>query len=380
MAKTPISDQLVHDAARAPQALQHAKAIQAALSGNSAGPEKIFRDPLEDADISPIAFSTAKLLRDVRGGGTYIIDPIQYDSDGGADLNLIIKDVRALAQKLRLVDDSKFGMLQCRAVLRTRRNHSAASYDFLFRTPAGSGGAVTTLRALLISGRQHSLSERLRIGQQLARAVCYIHTLQFVHKNICPEAILSFEQGNAPLGLVFLVGFEMFRNDGGHTYRRGDSDWEKNIYRHPDRQGLSPEKRHVMQHDIYSLGVCLLEIGLWTPLVGGSNDSVEGSMSGLKLDQSKFLSPDLIKETLVGRAKCELPSRMGDRYSDVVVNCLTCLDPDNLDFADTHEFEDDDEVSISVKYIEKVRVGLQTNEKAYTDRYQILSKMEDICL
>ena len=29
-----------------------------------------------------------------------------------------------------------------------------------------------------------------------------------------------------------------------------------------ERQGVHPEEQLVMQHDIYSLGVCLLEIGL----------------------------------------------------------------------------------------------------------------------
>jgi hypothetical protein len=31
--------------------------------------------------------------------------------------------------------------------------------------------------------------------------------------------------------------------------------------------GEFPAEEYKMQHDIYSLGVCLLEIGLWEPLV-----------------------------------------------------------------------------------------------------------------
>lgn len=31
--------------------------------------------------------------------------------------------------------------------------------------------------------------------------------------------------------------------------------------------GEFPAEAYKMQHDIYSLGVCLLEIGLWEPLV-----------------------------------------------------------------------------------------------------------------
>jgi hypothetical protein len=39
------------------------------------------------------------------------------------------------------------------------------------------------------------------------------------------------------------------------------------IYQHPDRWGADTEYRFSMLHDIYSLGVVLLEIGLWKPFV-----------------------------------------------------------------------------------------------------------------
>ena len=45
---------------------------------------------------------------------------------------------------------------------------------------------------------------------------------------------------------------------------------------------------------------------------------------------------------------------MGDTYTEVVINCLTCLDEDNEDFGNPEEFEDEDGVQIGVRYIEKV--------------------------
>lgn len=47
----------------------------------------------------------------------------------------------------------------------------------------------------------------------------------------------------------------------------GDMSWDRNVYRHPLRQGNDPVDRYRMQHDIYSLGVCLLEVGLWESFV-----------------------------------------------------------------------------------------------------------------
>jgi hypothetical protein len=59
------------------------------------------------------------------------------------------------------------------------------------------------------------------------------------------------------------MGFENFRPADGNTYLTGDSNWERDLYRHPTRQGLCLQETYKMQHDIYSLGVCLLEIGAY---------------------------------------------------------------------------------------------------------------------
>ena len=45
---------------------------------------------------------------------------------------------------------------------------------------------------------------------------------------------------------------------------------------------------------------------------------------------------------------------MGERYEEIVVNCLTCLDKDNADFGDQRDFEDADGVVVGARYIEKV--------------------------
>lgn len=137
----------------------------------------------------------------------------------------------------------------------------------------------------------------------------------------------------------------------GRTLRSGDSDREKNLYRHPHRQGLNPEENYTMQHDIYSLGVCLLEIGMWKSFVSYANNSAKLSND---LSGAEFDKPVLMKENLVALAKRDLPTRMGERYEEIVVNCLTCLDEENEDFGNQSEFEDVDGVLVGVRYIEKV--------------------------
>ncbi|KAF7192780.1 hypothetical protein HII31_05879 [Pseudocercospora fuligena] len=144
------------------------------------------------------------------------------------------------------------------------------------------------------------------------------------------------------------------------SYFRGDPDWDKNLYRHPDRQGLNPEERYTMQHDIYSLGVCLLEIGLWNSFVrypearGGNTAYPNTELIGLSVSALQKKTPKAIKQLLVDLARRELPGRMGEIYEEVVVNCLTCLDPDNMDFGDAIEADDADGTGIGVRYIEKI--------------------------
>ncbi|KAF7505138.1 hypothetical protein GJ744_001204 [Endocarpon pusillum] len=114
---------------------------------------------------------------------------------------------------------------------------------------------------------RHALNDRLDIAKQLASSVLFIHTSHFVHKNIRPEAVLVFPSATPALGSSYLVGFEKFRPQASQTYKMGDLKWDRNLYRHARRQGVNREEDFKMQHDIYSLGVCLLEVGLWTSFV-----------------------------------------------------------------------------------------------------------------
>ncbi|KAJ6138998.1 hypothetical protein N7471_005484 [Penicillium samsonianum] len=49
---------------------------------------------------------------------------------------------------------------------------------------------------------------------------------------------------------------------------------------------------------------------------------------------------------------------MGEKYTQVVVNCLSYIDTTNEDFGDESEFEDNDVILIGVKYIEKILLQL----------------------
>jgi len=317
-------------------------------------------DELLSANRRKIPFSTAQTMQRTTSSRFFILDSVVCDPEG--NISLLTKDVRDLARKLSYADPLTFSLLKCHGVVKVidRAKKRVASFDFAFRVPEGMENPRSLRNVLISADSNLSLSDRFKIAQQLATSVSYIHTYEFVHKNIRPETVLIFQNQKSVLGASFLLGFEKFRLVDGRTTRSGDCIWEKDLYRHPRRQGLKPEEDYTMQHDIYSLGVCLLEIGLWESLViyhdEGSDPSPSSVLTALDdPEEDKIKKAFIVKDALVGLAKQRLPSRIGEKYTEIVVTCLTCLDESNTDFGDSSEFEDADGVLIGVRFIEKVR-------------------------
>ena len=311
---------------------------------------------LEGMDLHAIKFSTAVVYDRSSSNRRFIVDAMNL---GPGDISksrakTLAKNVRDLAERLHFVDSPRLGMLQCKGFI--KREESGFSFILRFPQQAENSQLPRSLRQMLMFATEHSLTERMNLAKQLARAVSYIHSLGFVHKNIRPETIIGFRMDGQSVNLesVFLTGFGHFRAEDGATGLLGDAKWETNLYRHPDRQGLHPEEEYVMQHDIYSLGVCLLEVGLWKSFVeyDAEEKPIRANVLGLLTDPQ---GPADLKSSLLLLARNQLPSRMGDRYRNIVVNCLTCLDDDNADFADQSHFQDEAGIQIGVRYIEKVR-------------------------
>ena len=198
----------------------------------------------------------------------------------------------------------------------------------------------------------------MRVGKNIARSIIFLHSASFVHKNIRPETIITTEAGDS-----YLVGFQCLRAAAGDTYRLGDAVQSHDLYRHPTRQGTSPEEMYSMQHDVYSLGVCLLEIGLWKSFVtyGNASTDITVNVPGISEAAVQLSAHDKkkrsyeVKRKLADLAKSELPSRMGERFAAVVVSCLTCLDKDSDLGSVDALLEDDNGIILGVNYIQKVR-------------------------
>ena len=68
----------------------------------------------------------------------------------------------------------------------------------------------------------------------------------------------------------WLHGFEYSRPELDFSAGFVDSCPSRDIYRHPERQG-QPQKLFNKLHDIYALGVVLLEIGISSPVALGQD-------------------------------------------------------------------------------------------------------------
>ncbi|KZF21693.1 hypothetical protein L228DRAFT_239646 [Xylona heveae TC161] len=126
------------------------------------------------------------------------------------------------------------------------------------------------------------LEVRLRLAYGLTSTLFELHSRGFLHRGMNSNNILLFPQDksasgtfvryppiaenkNADLRKPYLSSFDIFSEDGvdaSQEYRSLD------IYRHPlePRHDSTRKQRYFPSFDIYSLGLILLEIGLWMPL------------------------------------------------------------------------------------------------------------------
>lgn len=137
---------------------------------------------------------------------------------------------------------------------------------------------------------------------------------------------------------------------GGFAISRPDSTTELSIsapvedfeavYLHPDvRQRLKsrpagsnantdPQERYQRVHDIYALGLLLVEIGFWRPL-----GRVAESGSGGKVKASN-LSAKEFKDAIVKKCRSDLAFWMGETYKDVTLRCLLAGEEGGVQAAD----------------------------------------------
>lgn len=170
---------------------------------------------------------------------------------------------------------------------------------------------IVTLREMLRDKTDTwCLGDRFNLARGLANAVFELHSVSWLHRNITTSNIIFFYRGEGATvdaESFYFVGFAQSRSNRELT----DSDgyafgaFEEDYYQHPEY--LSKHQGYEKKHDYYSLGIVLLEIGLWQLC----NDAV----CVLRSDPS---ARDIAIKQLVR----QLGPRVGSYYRDAVKACL----------------------------------------------------------
>lgn len=160
------------------------------------------------------------------------------------------------------------------------------------------------------------LEVRFRLAHTLAVAVWSCHSLDWLHKTLCPRNIVFFDTPNDPeskevgLSRPYLIGFDSSRPDHMDAMSIASKNLVgEELYRHPDSLGTH-RQIYRKSFDIYSLGLLLLEIGLWRPLD--------------LFHRGKYAqySPSAFREKIIQSLIPTLGSKTGSNYRRVVQQCL----------------------------------------------------------
>ena len=243
---------------------------------------------------------------------------------------LLASRIRNIARLLKSeLKPDELRTLSCLGVVTKSDPQSGSSqHGLLFQVPSAHS---ETLTSLLSGGRATlTLGNLFTIAQKLSEALLFLHLAGWLHKGIRNENILFFgaDQDRMELDNPRIVGFDHSRESRPDSMTEGVADdLEYNLYRHPEVQGVpeqplsgeaSQTKRppFSQKHDVYSLGVTLIEIG--------SMKSAVQIMREVEADPG-YGAHSVANFALWLREK-ELPKlglRMGAIYRDAVDHCLT---------------------------------------------------------
>lgn len=192
------------------------------------------------------------------------------------------------------------------------------------------------------------LGVRFNLAKKLMYSINVLHTCGWLHKNIRSSNIFffpaqsadikSFDNRLKDIGHPYIMGYglsrpddvpkpnqhdeiavpEYSRRDGGKRVK-GISRWHEvddgidqkpriNIYQHPDKVA-KPARRFRHSYDIYSVGLVLLEIGLWQSLQGFEN--------------REWADAYAFRDYVLKRLVPDLWGSCGSIYGGVVKDCLT---------------------------------------------------------
>lgn len=278
-------------------------------------PEQPKEDGKADEAVGPQRFQAQH-----ETAGDVVIEWVDYDKDALDERLAHLRRMDDLARMMHSAS-SCHPDLQSIDCLGYTDDADRSRYGLVYKAPAPSHSHLHTL----ISSpdlKTPDLDDRVRLASSLAVALWSLHSLDWLHKSLRADNILFFPSAfsasavspTATAALVpdisrpFLVGFDASRPDLDPALslapRRTPSP-VANLHRHPSSLRGLP---YCKAFDVYSLGLLLLEIGLWKCL-----QSYHRPHYSPERWRDKVVLPVLVPG---------LGSKVGKRYKEVVEMCL----------------------------------------------------------
>lgn len=159
------------------------------------------------------------------------------------------------------------------------------------------------------------LEARFQLVRQLTSAVSELHKARWLHKNISSFTIIfaadTGQENMQTLPSPYFIGFNHSRQDDPNSFSNKSKHRVEVIdYRHPYYAKHGDRIRFEIRFDIFSLGLVLLEIGLWK--------SIKRMHKG-----KPGIPPERLLDILIEEHVPQLGFAMGGKYQSTVLQCLT---------------------------------------------------------
>ena len=253
--------------------------------------------------------------------------------------------VEAVAELLNSSDKPEdFRVLHCTGFFHEPNNYR---YGLVFNFPDSSTSTHEELKAITLgkiidsdnrTQQMPVLEDRFTLAYALAVSIAEFHKVKWLHKAISSSHVVFFPPVHSPVadyaGQPYIIGFNHSRPDESSAFTLGpcEDPYSRN-YQHPEY--LRNRSRYRPDFDYYSLGIVLLEIGLWTSLK---------KMTGSGRDGESFhrLNAEQFRDRLLKKKVPLLRQAMGTRYYSVVEKCL------KADFGASQGSEDNRECGVAL--------------------------------
>ncbi|KAH8645884.1 hypothetical protein BGZ60DRAFT_555032, partial [Tricladium varicosporioides] len=220
----------------------------------------------------------------------------------------------------------QFRALPCLGYLLSESTREVFRFGLVFKNPVSVDPIAkpVSLHDLLRDEKSKvpSLTARVAMSRAIAECVEKLNAVNWLHKGLRSDNILFFRTDKVDCDLFrpYISGFEYSRPAQRHDItERPSGDVFHNLYRHPQVQGMVRDapriKGYKKIHDIYSLGIVLLEIVYWRTI-----NSILGFKALNEIRPSE--TAKFRGKLLNGEYLNYVQSYLGDTVHGIIHSCL----------------------------------------------------------